>query len=291
MPRDLSLGSLRAAAGESLSGGGAADPLFEADQILSHVLKKCRASLHAHPEETVTEEVFGKILGLAVRRGAGEPLAYVLGDAIFGGRTFSVDRRVLIPRPETEALLEWADRTAKGLPEPGVFADWCTGSGCIAISLLLDNPGWRGFAVDSSEDALEVARGNALAAGVSDRLTFLRCDQPAGAGGIIPPHSLDMIVANPPYIPSGVIPTLEVQVRGHEPREALDGGPDGLDICRLLLAQTPRFLKNGAALAFETGGEAQVDSLASESPAGMRHADSFTDGLGIRRFIVWKRES
>ena len=267
------------------------DPHFEADQIISHVLAQPRAYLHAHPEENVSPLKFSKIIELTVLRSSGEPLAYVLGSAFFCGRTFFVDHRALIPRPETEVLTQWADDRMKALPGNGVFADWCTGSGCIAITLLLENPGWRAYAVDSSQRALEVARKNAEALGVSERVEFLRCGRPDEAEETIPLGSLDFIVANPPYIHSNTIRSLEPQVRDHEPREALDGGTDGLEVCRMLLAELPRYMKDGTLFAFETGGEDQVNLLSTDTQKGVTFVENFPDGLGIRRFMVWRKSA
>ncbi len=288
MPHSVSLGQLRAAVRGMLADADVQEPHFEADQIVARVMELPRAHLHAHPETIVPPLKFSKIIELAILRSSGEPLGYVLGDALFCGRTFFVDHRVLIPRPETEILTQWADRLAKATPAPGVFADWCTGSGCIAVTLLLDNPGWRAFAVDSSPGALAVARENAERAGVGDRVEFICCARPREAAEKIPAASLDFIVSNPPYIPTNTISSLEPQVRDHEPREALDGGPDGLDVCRLLLEELPYFMKQGAPFAFETGGADQVDLLAGEARGVLAYAESFADGLGIRRFMVWR---
>lgn len=288
MPHSVSLGQLRAAVRGMLADADVQEPHFEADQIVAHVLALPRAHLHAHPEEFVAPSKFSKIIELTILRSTGEPLAYVLGSALFCGRTFLVDHRTLIPRPETEALTQWADRLSKKIPTPGVFADWCTGSGCIAITLLLDNPGWRAWAVDSSSGALEVAHNNAVLAGVEDRVEFVCCARPREAAEKIPAASLDFIVSNPPYIPTNTIFSLEPQVRDHEPREALDGGPEGLDVCRLLLEELPYFMKKDAPLAFETGGADQVDILAGGAHGALRYDESFSDGLGIRRFVVWR---
>gem|GEM_PF-4231459 len=257
---------------------------------MSHVLKRTRANLHAHPEDRVSDSDAEEISALARRRGEGEPLAYILGSAHFFGRLFMVDPRVLIPRTETESLARWACAYAKALPEAGVFADWCTGSGCIAVTFLIDNPGWRGYAVDSGEDALDVARRNAEGAGVTDRLTFIHCANPAEAADVIPLHSLDILVANPPYVRKAVIAELEAQVRAYEPHEALDGGYDGSDVYRLLLGETPRFMKAGAKMVFETAGEEQIKALAAEEWSGIRYDDCFKDEFGIYRFMVWRAD-
>lgn len=288
---DAPLGALRAAMRTALADSGAPDPHFDADQILSRVLARPRAYLHTHPEDRPSPPQLSRIDELTERRRSGEPLAYVLGDAIFGGRSFFVDGRALIPRPETEVLTEWASARMKQMKtlSGGVFADWCTGSGCIALTLLLENPEWRAFAVDVSRGALDVAKKNAEALGVGDRVRFLLCGQPDEAASAIDPGSLDLIAANPPYIPSDAVAGLEPQVRRYEPREALDGGRDGLGVCRMLLTGLPRYMKPGAPMAFETGGPGQARLLAAEDAGGAAFEGTFADLRGIRRFVVWRK--
>jgi len=201
-----------------------------------------------------------------------------------------VDRRVLIPRPETEILTGLADEFLKR--RPGIlFADWCTGSGCIAVTLLADNPGCTAYAVDSSADALEVAGRNAGKHSVSDRITFALCSDPA-ATDFIALESLDLIVANPPYIPKETMETLEAQVRDHEPREALDGGSGGLDVFRALLSGLPRLMKDGAPLLMETGGGLQIDelkTLAKKITKELSFENVFEDHREIARFMLWRK--
>jgi release factor glutamine methyltransferase len=230
----------------------------------------------------------------ALRRASGEPMAYILGDAIFCGKTFKINGSSLIPRPETEILTETADKFLKSLINGGVFADWCTGSGCIAITLLTDNPDFFAYAVDSSEDALSLARQNAEAHGVRDRIEFLECRDPLDASEFIPPESLDMIVSNPPYIPTSDIRILEAQVKDYEPIEALDGGADGLDVYRLLMPVLPAFMKRGAPLFLETGGECQakdIESLGSTISKNLKYCDIFCDHCGIDRFMQWRKSA
>ncbi|MCL2684356.1 MAG: peptide chain release factor N(5)-glutamine methyltransferase, partial [Synergistaceae bacterium] len=133
---------------------------LEADRILCFKLGLSRASLMAHPDSEVSSADFSRLVDLSRRRASGEPLAYILNDAIFCGRNFFVDSRVLIPRTETEILTGIADSLLKNLPD-GVFADWCTGSGCICVTLLAQNPGCRAYAADISNDVLDVASINA----------------------------------------------------------------------------------------------------------------------------------
>jgi release factor glutamine methyltransferase len=284
-----SVSSLRALLRRVLPDGEARSQNLEADRIICGVLGVSRAWLLSRPMEELPDEKRALALELARRRANGEPLAYVLGDAFFCGRKFCADRNTLIPRPETEILTELADGFLKKNGR-GAFADWCTGSGCIAVTMCADNPGFRAFAADSSPAALASARRNAELHGVGDRITFIGCDDPSSAP--IKPESLDMAIANPPYIPSGEIATLEPQVRDYEPREALDGGDDGLCVYRLLLRGLPRFLRPGAALFFETGGGEQpgeIAEIAAREATSLSLEKISRDHREIARFMLWRK--
>jgi release factor glutamine methyltransferase len=268
------------------------EPFLEADRIVCGVLGLSRAAVHAHPEMPVTREDLAIVTELAVRRAAGEPMAHLLGEALFCGRPFAINGGALIPRTETEILASMAGDFLKSLPGPAVFADWCTGSGCIAITLLQECPSGFAYAVDSSGDALELARRNAAALGVEDRVKFLLLGDPSEAEGLIAPESLDMIVSNPPYIPTADIEGLEIQVRDYEPVEALDGGADGLDVYRLLLPVLPRYMRHGAPLFMETGGGDQVGrikSLGEEISRNLEYCDVLPDHRSIERFMRWRK--
>lgn len=250
--------------------------------------------MHAHPEYEVSDDNVSRVLALSDRRADEEPLAYLLGSALFCGFSLNVDRHTLIPRTETEFLVSIADEQISGLGESGVFADWCTGSGCIAIALLLRHLGWQCFAVDSSEEALTVTAENARLHGVADRLRFICCSEPAQAASVISSESLDLVISNPPYILSSDIPDLEKQVREFEPVSALDGGGDGLDVYRLLFSQLSRFMKNGAPLLLETGGKEQVGEIRDKMPDCTRFFDfggCFDDHRGFPRFMLWRKLS
>ena len=287
IPKTATAGHLRLVVGTLFSDCGVPDPMLEADRVVGHVLGVTRASLHTHPEQVVGEKNFAKIIELSVRRAAGEPLAYLIGSSFFCGRSFVVDRRVLIPRPETEALVSYADDFMKSIGPVGVFADWCTGSGCIALTLLADNSGWRAYAVDASGEALAVAHENAARHGVSDRLTLIRCADPLEARRDIHAHSLDLLVSNPPYIPSRELATLETQVRDFEPALALDGGRDGADVLRALLETLPFYMKPSAPMLFETAGEEQIESV-QHSSRDAAFEKTFADHRGIKRFALFR---
>lgn len=292
MPDEFSVARLRAALRGLLYDAGVDSPHVEADWLLSHVLSVPRASLHAHPERLVSTDASARAIELSVRRAAGEPMAHLLGSALFCGLSFIASRDALIPRTETELLTERADAYAGTLPGDAVFADWCTGSGCIAVTLLVRNPSLRAHAIDASPAALRVAKQNAALHGVSDRIAFHECADPAAAD--IPERSLDLVITNPPYIPTPEIAGLEPQVRDYEPREALDGGPDGLTLVTRLLHTLPNYMKHGAPLYLETGGEAQVRSLeagAVQFVQNLKLLESFEDHWGIRRFMLWRNSS
>ncbi len=183
----------------------------------------------------------------------GEPLGYVLGEWYFYGLTFVLNRDCLIPRPETEHLVDYM---IAHLPQGAFFTDLCTGSGCIAISVLKHRPDCTALAVDISEEALCAARENAETNGVSDRISFLHADVLCQT---VLPKGTAAIVSNPPYIRTDVIPTLAREVR-REPVRALDGGEDGLVFYRRFVADYLPHLSPGAFLCLEIGYD-QGDAL------------------------------
>ena len=208
----------------------------------------------------LAEHFSGRALEKAKKRvEEGEPLAYVIGEWYFWEHTFKLCPETLIPRPDTEHVVE---RAIKELPEGAYFADLGTGSGCIALSVLAARPDTCALLCDISGAALECARENAAAIGVAARCEFLCADMLAG---FLPAGAhIDAVISNPPYIPGAVIPTLSEQVR-REPRIALDGGEDGLDFYRAIFALHAPRVKEGGALILEIGYDqaAQVRSLAA----------------------------
>lgn len=190
----------------------------------------------------------------------GEPLAYLLGEQPFWRYTFKVTPDVLIPRPDTERAIECA---LANLPRGGRFADLCTGSGCIAISICGERSDVSGVMVDLSPKALEIAKENARSIGVSDRLTAIEadilCDDPLS-------EPLDLIISNPPYIPADVI--AEYPSLAYEPRMALDGGEDGLRFYRALIDRYARFLKPEGVFVFEIGYDQRQSVIALAENAG-----------------------
>ncbi len=210
-----------------------------------------------------------------------EPLAYITGSKQFWHLTLTVTPDVLIPRPETELLVELALERLRGTPD-ALIADVCTGSGCVAIALACERPTWRFVATDISEPALVVARANAERCGVADRIRFERTDILSGIS-----EKFDAIVSNPPYIPLGDRPTLPPDVRDYELALALFGGDDGLEVARTLAEHAAVRLKPGGLLLFECGaGQARGvrELIANAAPLTM--IDIKGDLQGIPRVAI-----
>jgi release factor glutamine methyltransferase len=219
---------------------------------------------------------------LIARREAREPMAYILGRQEFWGRNFTVTPAVLIPRPETEIIVETALGLGLDRWAPLCIADIGTGSGCLAVTLAAEFPNARVIATDTSGAALAVAQQNANALGVARRLTVTGADV---LGGI--PGPFDLIVSNPPYIPDSDQQALEPEVSAHEPAGALFGGADGLDVIRRIVRDAPRLLKPSGLLLVEFGlGQAdQMAGLISATP-GLTMVALKRDLQGIPRIAV-----
>lgn len=278
------LSDLRAECVRILLKEGIERPFYEADLMLSKVLGIERALLIAKSEMEIPEQKCEGILSMAGKRAERVPLSYIIGEAEFYGRPFKVGEGCLIPRPETELLVEEMLRLC---PEASRFADWCTGSGCIAITLLLENDRLRGYGIDSSENAMYWAQLNTDKYDLGSRLGLILNSDPAYCG--IEPRSLDFITANPPYIPSEDIPALMPDVRDNEPTEALDGGEDGADVYRLLFRHLPHLLRDEGILAFETGGSAHAKLIEELAPQGFVLMNRIFDYNGILRHLAWKK--
>lgn len=231
---------------------GIESPRLEAELLLAHALGTDRMRIIVEPERGLSDGELGRYRELIQRRRKGEPVAYLRGEKEFYGRMFRVDGRVLVPRPDTELLVDTAlKRTATR--SMGVrYLDLCTGSGCVAISLARERPASKVFAVDSSADALAVARDNGVRLGAAFQVAWLLGDLFAPLAPFAP-IVFDLVVANPPYIPEGEIASLSLDIRGFEPRLALSGGADGLDVIRRIVAGAPRFLRSSGVLAMEVG--------------------------------------
>ncbi|HEY2952803.1 MAG TPA: peptide chain release factor N(5)-glutamine methyltransferase [Verrucomicrobiae bacterium] len=228
---------------------GAESPRLQIELLLAHVLQLPRLKLYLNFDRRLRDDELERLRALVKRRGNREPLQHLVGSASFCGLEITVNRHVLIPRPETELLAERAAQFLKERPAATVL-DFGTGSGCLAIALAVKCPDATVLAADVSEEALQVARGNAARHGVGTRIQFHLGDGFAAVPGHL---RFDLIVSNPPYIASAEIAALEPEVRDHDPRVALDGGADGLDFYRRLAAEAPAFLKPGGCALLEFG--------------------------------------
>ena len=225
-------------------------PQLDAQVVLAHIFGRTRTWLLAHPDLIVDPDQAGRFESLLRRLEQGEPLPYALGHQEFFGLDFKLTPDVLIPRPETELLVQNAIAWMKGDGQRRTVADVGTGSGCIAVSIAVQITDARVLATDISLPALRVARENARKLGVADRIEFVECD-------ILPPHSqrlsteqhLDLVCANLPYIPTAELHALPVF--GREPSLALDGGADGLDPFRRFFSLAPDWMASGGLMLLE----------------------------------------
>jgi release factor glutamine methyltransferase len=238
-------------------------PQLDAQVLLAHALSVTRTQLVIDAKKPLAPEELGRFREMVRRRRAREPVAYLLGAREFYGRSFRVDKRVLVPRPDTETLVDVALARTEARSLSMRALDVCTGSGCVAITLAKQRPTARVHAADISDDALEVARDNALRLGAYN-VSFTRGDLFEGVPAALAPF--DVITANPPYIASGEIATLDKDVKDFEPRLALDGGTDGLAFVRRIVDGAPALLDAGGTLAVEVGaGEADATARLFEA--------------------------
>jgi release factor glutamine methyltransferase len=234
---------------------GVESPRLQTELLLAHLLKMPRMKLYLNFDRVLTTVETEALRELIKRRSQREPLQHIVGSTLFCGYEIAVNRNVLVPRPETEMLAElgWQFLTAFGAP---TALDFCTGSGCIAIALAAKCPNAKIVATDISADALLLAKENAGRNKVAERIEFLQGD---GFAALPTIPQFDLVISNPPYVPSAEILTLQPEVRDFDPRIALDGGVDGLEFYRLLASQAATFLKPDGKIMVEFGdGQAEA---------------------------------
>jgi release factor glutamine methyltransferase len=258
---------------------GLATPRLDAELIVAHVLALPRIQLYVQSDRPLLATELADIRALIKRRQAGESVAYLVGKKEFWGLELAVDARVLVPRPDTETLIEEARARLEGVEAPRI-ADVGTGSGALAVTLAKLRPDAVVFASDVSAGALEVARGNAERLGVA--VTFLEGDL---AAPLLPHAPFRLIVANLPYIPSADLAALPPEVRA-EPALALDGGADGLDLVRRLIGAATALLAAGGALALEIGAGQAAATSALLAAAGFGQLSVRPDLAGVDRVVV-----
>ncbi|RIE01975.1 peptide chain release factor N(5)-glutamine methyltransferase [Cohnella faecalis] len=281
------LGQMWRQGAAKLREAGAEEADADAELLLLHLLGIGKTELLRDLREPAALAADGldRWERLLARRAAGEPVQYVTGEQFFYGRRFEVGPGVLIPRPETELLAE-AVLEAGGRSSLTVL-DVGTGSGILAVTLAAERPEWRVLASDLSEDALSRASSNAETHGVSARVAFYQGDllEPFMSGPVV-----DVLVSNPPYIPSGDVPGLQREVKDHEPRLALDGGEDGLNPYRAMSSQLGRLPRLPRLVAWEVGA-GQADDVAEllRAAAEWDSVRFVVDYAGIKRHVIAER--
>ena len=268
--------------GDFFDAKGIQNGRLNAEHLVGSALKLKRMQLYLQFERTLSDEELDRIRQMAKRRGQREPLQHIVGEVDFHGLKLKVDRRALIPRPETERLVEiLIERCAD--PVPARVLDLGTGGGAIALALAAAWTSAAFTAVDLSEEALALARENAAAAGHGDRVNFICSDWFAQ---VEPAARFDLVVANPPYLTSEETAESEPEVRAHEPALALTAGEGGMAALAAIIRAAPDFLAPGGLVALETGigHHAALLKLAAES--GFTRSESLKDLTGRDRFLL-----
>ena len=261
-----------------------ADARRDAALLLGFVLNRERAFLIANDDRDLSDEEIERFFELIERRASGEPIQYITGRQEFFGLEFEVNENVLIPRPETEILVEAAIEILREKENP-YFCDVGTGSGCIPISILANLENAKAVAVDISSGALAIARKNAEKHQVAERIEFYESDIFA----VFENQKFDLIVSNPPYVPNKDLPDLPREVREHEPHAALFGGDVGTEIITQLLTEAPKFLIENSYLMFEIGFAQGEAVRAMVDPNVWQLREILPDLQGIPRIVVLQR--
>lgn len=274
-------------------------PRLCAELLMAHVIGCDRLKLYMDPDRPASPLERDSLRDLVARALKHEPVQYLVGEGWFHALPFHVDRRVMVPRPSTETIIEQLLLHARAQPGFGglkgtgdglTIADICTGSGCVAISLLKTLTGARAVAVDISADALDVARQNAQRHGVADRIDFLQGDLLEPLNGHPAGLHLHYIVSNPPYVPDTEWDDVPPNVKDYEPHLALRGGPDGLELVRRLIADAPRRLRPGGLLLIELASSSAATAVeVANAQPGLADARIATDHEGLPRVLVARK--
>ncbi len=274
---------------------GCLDPKLDAELLMMYLLRVERSYFFTHIAQELSDDLCEEYFVLIDRRASGVPIQYITGDQEFMGLRFFVNESVLIPRQDTELLAETALSELKAMKKPfGGFEvlDLCTGSGAIAVSLSYHMPKLKVTASDISKAALNVAKKNAQAYQIKD-ITFVEGDLwepfPVNVKKQVGKKQFNLIAANPPYIPSSVIPTLQREVKDHEPRIALDGGETGLDFYRRILEKASWFLKPQGVMLLEIGCEQGVEVCGLSQSCGFT-AEILQDLTGRDRVVRLRKK-
>ncbi len=282
------IGELIFEGAEILRRAGVPEARRDAGSLMAHSLGQDRTFIISHSDEEVNDDVLHRFRHLLQRRSAGEPLQYITGHQEFFCLNFDVSPDVLIPRPETELLVETALNLIPPKTDSITMVDVGTGSGCITISLLHQRPGWRSVAIDLSPKAIAVAKHNARKHGVENRIDFVVADS---LDGLIQQPIFDLIVSNPPYVAEDAMTGLQREVRDYEPRLALTPGGDGLRVIRKLVNQSGLMLKTGGYLVIEIGFDQRerVEELVDSSIWEL--IEIYQDLQGIPRTVTLRKHN
>ena len=284
-----SIGAVLAAAQDNLKAAGIEQPELEAAWLLEYVLELSPLMQRVEPERLVTADERMRVQSVVARRANREPLQYVLGTQEFCGREFHVTPSVLIPRPESALLVEEAVRRCQDSPAATVV-DVGTGSGCLAVSVAAALPTVKVLAIEVSAEALSVARINIVRHGMDERIECFWGDLLSPLEASFPMTQVDVILSNPPYIEEMNWMALQAEVRCFEPRLALAGGRDGMDVHRQLIQQAPAFLKSGGVLLMEVGaGQAMSICRYAEETGWFRVYAVLQDQGGMERVVCLER--
>lgn len=276
-----------------LMNAGIEEARLDAWLLLEYTADISRAWYYAHPESEVNEKIVSEYLSLCQKRAEHIPLQHLTHQACFMGYDFYVDERVLVPRQDTEVLAEEALHQLRNIRNPRIL-DMCTGSGCLLLSLLMELPDATGTGVDISEAALAVAERNRKNLELEKRAVLVQSDTFSGdyfqknSGNISLEY--DMLISNPPYIPTEEIGKLMEEVRFHDPVLALDGREDGLYFYRRITEQAGKYLKPGGWLMYEIGCEQGADVSAIMQGEGFTEVTVKKDLAGLDRVVIGKKQ-
>jgi release factor glutamine methyltransferase len=279
-PKSWTISSLVKWAVEDFRARGIDNPRLDAELLVAHALKIDRMRVILEGDRPLAGVELATLRDLVRRRRSFEPIAYLRGEREFYGLKFRVDKRVLVPRPDTETLVDVALARTAHVSMSMRQLDLCTGSGCVAIAMARQRPTAQVFASDLSADALVVARENALRLGAYNVALY--------TGDLFAPlagRRFDVVTANPPYIPTADVATLMPDVREHEPLLALDGGADGLDLVRRIVAEAPEHLEAGGVLAMEVGAGEAPATVALFTERGFEDVRADRDLARIERVV------
>lgn len=277
--------ALLSEANRRLAAAGVEGPIRDARLLLEFATGIEIAQQIGHPGRQLSAEETAWFRQLVDRRAMREPMAQILGRREFWSLEFKVTRHTLDPRPDSETLVRAVLDRIGNRATPVRILDFGTGTGCLLLALLHELPNATGVGVEGSPPACEIAQENACALGLDGRATFRNRDWENGIR-----ERFNIIISNPPYIPTGDLPALQPEVLHFEPHLALDGGPDGLKAYRRLLPATARLLLDGGLAAFEVG-IGQADSVAAIGvAAGLRHIATMSDLGGVPRVVLWEKE-